>query len=354
MPGGSADHQPCGLVLAREPQIHSTAIVNGRDEQRTESQADLALSSRVPDRAHGKRLDDYLCSRFPYLDRAAWLAELGAGKVQIDGQPATAATVVRRGQQLTYLTQRTEPEVPLEIPILAADEHMLVVDKPALLPCHSDGAFIRHTLVHQLEQGHGRLRLVHRLDRETSGVVLLARSRSAHRKLDLQFRSGEVQKGYLAVVRGEVASDFLCEAPIGRSAHSAIALRRSVVPVESSGAQPARTEFELLWRGNGRSLVYCRPRSGRTHQIRVHLEHCGHPLLGDVLYGQPDTHYLQFVARVKRGEPAQRNVAGQPSRQLLHAHRLSLPHPKDGAVVAYTAPVPEEFHRWADIPDHLD
>lgn len=310
---------------------------------------ELVLRSRVPFWAAGVPLAAFLAQRFRYRDEAGWRAEIAAGRLRLDGRPTGADARLARGQRLEYRSIHREPAAPLEVPVLHGDASLLVVHKPALLPSHADGAFVRHTLVHQLSRRHGRLWLVHRLDRETSGLMVVARTRAAHRELDRQFRGGEVEKAYLAVVQGRVRADFIATGAIGPHPRSELSLRRAVLAGDAPGARPARTEVALLAAGAQHSLVRCVPRTGRTHQIRVHLHAAGHPVLGDKLYGRTDEEWLAFVRHVKAGGAPDRwgPLGDGPGRQLLHAAELAFVHPATGRRMAFAAPAPEDFSAWA-------
>jgi 23S rRNA pseudouridine1911/1915/1917 synthase len=257
--------------------------------------------------------------------------------------------VLRSGATLAWRKVHREPFAPTAVPVLFADADLLVVDKPAHLPMHADGPFVRSTLIHLLreQRQESDLGLVHRLDRETSGVCCLARTKAARRALQAAFAEGTVGKHYHAVVRGVVAAPFLCTQPIGRAPHSAIALRRAA-GADAVAAQPARTEVIPEQVGAGVTLVRCVPHTGRTHQIRVHLEAAGHAIVGDKLYGRPDADYLAFVARVKNNGDARLVPPGECDRQLLHASELTLPHPATGERCTFRAPLPASFLSWLE------
>jgi RluA family pseudouridine synthase len=288
------------------------------------------------------RLLDYLARRFRYLDAEHWRREIDAGALKLDGQRVDQETPVHAGQRLAYERRQPEPPVATDVQVVHRERGFVVVAKPAHLPVHGDGTFVRHTLVHQL----GRLlqcpvHLVHRLDRETSGLLVVACTAAARQQLETQFRAGGVDKAYLAVVDGPVRGDFVADGPIGRDPGSAITLRRAVVP----DGTPARTEVTVLRSGARHSLVRCVPRTGRTHQIRVHLCAAGHPVAGDKLYGRSDAEYLAFVRHVKAGGSPRAAAAG-PDRQLLHAAELAFRHPDGGAPLAFRAPMPDDMGAW--------
>jgi RluA family pseudouridine synthase len=310
---------------------------SNRDEDRPQS---MELRSRIPAWGDGMPLVAFLAQRFPYLTADGWQEEIRQGRISLRKAPPTPTSRVRRGDDLTWLRTTSEPEVDRDVTIVHQEADFVVVDKPAHLPCHADGPFQRNTLVYLLREQLGPVQLVHRLDRETSGLMVAARTERARAALDQQFRQGLVQKHYLAIVRGRVPANFVAEQSIGRDPASAIALRRAAVEMGSTDAQPARTEFEVLDRGQDRTLLRCIPKTGRTHQIRVHLMAHGFPILGDKLYGRSDEDYLRFVQHVKQGGSARWSPDGGPDRQLLHAASLSFAHPVTESIVRYERDMP--------------
>lgn len=314
-----------------------------------------ALQCPVPAAAPEQSLLEWLAGRFRYLDAAQWRRELEAGRVQCNGTVVGSAHRVRGGDRVAYRPARPEPSAaaahePGDVPVLFADDDLVVVDKPPHRVVHHAGAFAHATFLAQLATrfppgpGATRLEPVHRLDRETSGVLVLARTRDAARALQRQFEAGAVAKVYAAIVHGRVAPDTLVlDAPIGPAATSAIAVRRAVVAAGSPGARTARTELAVERRLAAHTVVQLHPRTGRTHQLRVHLEHAGHALVGDKLYGCSDASYLDWVAHLKaEGDPRERD--GRPVwRQLLHAQRLVCRHPRTGAELVLEAPRPADF-----------
>lgn len=314
---------------------------------RADENRPLELRSRIPNHCHGMPLADYLAQRFPYLSRTDWVDQLTAGRLSLDGQPARPDGTARGGAQLAWRKMQREPEVDRRITIVHADEQLVVIDKPAHLPMHSDGPFVTNTLIHIARERLDALslRLVHRLDRETSGLCVLARTEAVRRALADQFAHGTVTKTYAALVHGVVDRDFAVDLPIGHAAASAIDLRRSAAP-DAREPRAARTSFTVLGRAADRTLLRCVPTTGRTHQIRVHLEAVGHPVLGDKLYGRPDADYLAFVQRVKAGALPSAVPAHEPGRHLLHAAGLAFVHPGTARAVAFRADLPADFTPW--------
>jgi len=209
------------------------------------------------------------------------------------------------------------------IPILYEDDDILAVSKPEALAAiperHGPGGSLYEALC--AERGE-RLYIVHRIDKETSGLIVFARSAEAHRRLNRQFETREVEKTYLALVHGVITEDAISvDAPLRQFGSGRVA-------VDPARGKPSATEFRVLDRFGSHTLVEARPRTGRRHQIRVHLYHLGHPIAGDPLYG---------------GEATRRGFA----RMMLHAWRLELTLPS-GRLLAIEAPIPESFEAALD------
>lgn len=306
----------------------------------------LELRSRVPARHSGQTLIEFLCERFRYHDRARWIEEIAAGRIRVDGAVPSADQPLRGGATIGYSKAHVEPWVSTDVRIVHRGSGYVVVEKPPHLPMHADGPFVRNTLVHLLRSGPvPTAEIVHRLDRETSGLCVVACHREARADFERQFRAGTVRKAYLAVAIGVVAADFTADSPIGRCPRSCISLRRSAAP-DALEPRPASTSFHVLQRGPRTTLLRCEPTTGRTHQIRVHLEAAGHPLLGDVLYGRPDADYLEFVTKAKETGDGRCARPGGPDRQLLHAAELGFREPGSGRDVSFRSAAPEEFAHW--------
>ena len=281
----------------------------------------------------GRRLDVVIAGHLPSLSRSR-VAHLAAGeRVRVDGRPRKPAFRVRRGQAVEVTVPAPVPSgvrpeaLPLDVVLEDAD--LVVVNKPAGMtvhpaPGHPTGTLVNALLarVHDLAGIGGELRpgIVHRLDKDTSGLLVVAKTDAAHRGLASQFKAHTARRTYLAVVRGRVRRDEgTIAAPLGR--HPVRRLRIAVVPA----GRRAVTHYTVLERYRGATLLACRLETGRTHQIRVHLAHIGHPVLGDPVYG--------------------RARAPEIARQALHAARLEFVHPRTGRPVACTAPLPPDLAR---------
>ncbi|MBN1532400.1 MAG: RluA family pseudouridine synthase [Spirochaetes bacterium] len=312
-------------------------------------QEEITLTSTIHRADAGKRLIAFLCGRFRYHDDGEWRSRILEGKVTVNGAPAEPERPLEAGDTVAYRVVLQEPPVDGNIVILHEEETFLVAAKSGNLPTHADGNFIRHTFVYILREMlqdrglQGPVNPVNRLDRETSGCIVVSKQREAHRALTRQFEAGTVDKEYIAVVRGPVPRErFEVRGSIARDSGSSVSLRKTVVPEGHPGAKASVTEFTVLERLRGFTVLACRPRTGRTNQIRIHLEHAGHPLAGDKLYGRSDDEYLAFVhaARARRGGDLPWLEA---ERHMLHAQSISLDHPVTGDRVRFDAPLPQDM-----------
>lgn len=297
-----------------------------------------SLQSRVPAAAEGQRLAAWLAAQFAYLDEAGWRAAIDAGAVQRNGEATTADARLVAGDVVGYTPATTSDEP--EVPVLHADDDLVVVDKPAGLVVQHASSWPGRTFLRRLAQRHpptagATLEPIHRLDRSTSGVLLVARGPAAAARWTAAFTAGAVAKTYLALVQGvPTAAAWTIDAAIGPATGSAVRARQAVRPAGAPGARPATTDVEVVDRLPRHALVRLRPRTGRTHQLRVHLAHAGHPLVGDPLYGRSDADFLAWVARRRDGGQA---AAADGLRTLLHAASLA------GLGAAWSAPLPDDF-----------
>jgi len=286
----------------------------------------------------GQRIDRFISERGG-ISRGAARRALEAGGVFLEGRRCKVASRgVHPGQRIEVNLEEggraAGPAEPLDRGrLLLADADLVAVDKPAGVPAQPTLTTDRGALPELVADLVGSpVRLVHRLDRETSGVTVLARTRTAARALSEAFRVGAPEKTYLALTaRVPSPPEGRIDAPLAKDP-SRPGLRRV-----AAGGDPAATRYRTLAHGPEGALVEARPETGRTHQIRVHLAHLGAPLLGDARYGGPR----------RLGELA-------VPRVMLHARRLELPHPVTGAALSFEAPVPEDFRRVAEAVVGVD
>jgi 23S rRNA pseudouridine1911/1915/1917 synthase len=313
---------------------------------------ETTFSYRITTRFAGTSLIDFLAGRFKYRPSEEWVRMIGLGKVTVNGNTVKSGHLLKEDDIVSYFDVLREPPVDTNIQVLHEEETFLVANKPANLPSHSGGRYIRSTFIYLLrrrmaESGfQGTVHLAHRLDRETSGVIVAAKTPAAHRSLLRQFETGTVKKEYIAVARGMINQDsFEVTGFLVPDGASSISIRKKVVSDEAAGAKYSGTAFDVMERLASSTVVRCRPVTGRTNQIRVHLEHAGHPLVGDKLYGRTDDEFIAFARNVRAGDYSPLPWLETP-RHLLHASRLVINHPISGAPLAFDAPLPEDIRAF--------
>lgn len=320
----SPEHQRAETMRRREAELQRlTTPLPGKGPY------DSFRPLNVPAKFDQFPLLKMLCQWHDHLPTEYWAQECELGRLRYDGTTLSADVVVRAGMRLEHLLPGTcEPDVACDVQWIYEDEAIVVLNKPAPLPVHPCGRFNRNSLTAWLNQMYGqqKLRPAHRLDANTTGLILFSRTKEIARVVQPQFEAGTVVKSYLALVAGEVhQSEFACTAPIGAWPGSSGSRL-----VDWEDGQPARTEFQRLRKGE-HSLLECRPLSGRTNQIRVHLHALGYPIVGDPIYGP--------ASAGSGSEPtATRDLAAEP--MCLHAWKLSLVHPQLGEWVSFEAPPP--------------
>ncbi len=292
------------------------------------------LEAVVGANSAGMRLDRFLAGLCPDFSRARLQGFIRDGNATVNRSAAKPSWPLREGDAVVLTVPAETAPSPLaaqEMPlgILFEDDHLLVLDKPAGLVVHPgagnrEGTLANGLLHHcaglEIVGGTERPGIVHRLDKETSGCLVVAKTESAHRQLAAQFASREVEKTYLALVDGIPRMPHgAIDAAIGR--HT---VHRQKMAVVERG-RDALTRYRVLESRDGKALVQCQPKTGRTHQIRVHLKHLGHPVSGDPVYGR----------------------RGNFTRHMLHAWKLSFTHPAKGTGVSFAAPLPADFPDWA-------
>jgi 23S rRNA pseudouridine1911/1915/1917 synthase len=314
-------------------------------------QDSVVLTFEVARDHAGIRLDRFIQQRIPRLSRSKAQKIIRSCAFRSDGRRRLPSDIVQAGEVVLLVRERfEEPEVPLCFEVLLDDGAVLALDKPAGLPMHPTATYHKHTLSRLLRQRYAAEgayvpAIAHRLDRETSGVVLCGRTREAERSLKMSFEAHRVTKTYLAIVRGELEHDSrridLPMAPVETGLHV-------LMRVKLEGGLPARTELRVLERRPGFSLVELRPTTGRQHQLRVHLSAIGHPIVGDKLYGP--TREAPFLEYIESGmTPALHAVLGH-SRQALHAYEVAFTHPVTGALTEIRAPLAPDLQQlWASL-----
>jgi 23S rRNA pseudouridine1911/1915/1917 synthase len=293
----------------------------------------------------GKRLDHLLHQRLPEFSRSRIQRWIEDGRVLVDGRAVRASHVVRAGQVIDFEPAAPPPlrATPEEIPltVLYEDADLVAIDKRAGMIVHAGAGIHSGTLVNALLHRFGALSgvggelrpgIVHRLDKFTSGVLLVAKNDAAHRALAAQFAGREVEKVYLALVHGQVKAETgRIDKPIARDP-----VRRVRMTARLAEGRAAWSEYRVLQRLERRqshfTLLEVRIGTGRTHQIRVHLSSMGHPVVGDTLYGAPE------------------KLDGMPplGRYFLHAHRIRFHLPSSGQEITVVSSLPRELQAWMD------
>lgn len=300
-----------------------------------------ALRSEVPDSLAGMRLDQVATILFPPYSRQRIQQWITAGRLQIDGQPGQRDQAVRTGQVLTLSPDRRMQQADtaaqdLQLRLVHEDEALFVIDKPAGLVCHPAPGHSDQTLVNGLLHLDGQLRdlpragLVHRLDRDTTGLLAIARTEAAWQSLSEQLRQRRIERRYLAIVRGLPTAGGVLDKAIGR--HPRNRLRQAV----RSDGKAAETHFKIRRQFRHHTELQVQLQTGRTHQIRVHLTDAGLPLVGDRVYGRGS-------APVSGMSEAMRQAVRDFPRQALHAHSLSLQHPSSGKMLQWQSPEPQDY-----------
>jgi 23S rRNA pseudouridine1911/1915/1917 synthase len=313
----------------------------------------------------GKRLDQFLVAHLPDISRARIQHLIDQGQVRVNGKAAKASHRLRadeviavRGPVEAPALRAIAENIPLDVRY--EDDDLVVVNKPAGMMVHAgagatDDARNRGTLVNALlhrfaalSRVGGELRpgIVHRLDRETSGLLLVAKNDTAHRKLSSQFARREVKKMYLALVQGWPKNDqATIKAPIRRDS-----LHRKRMTTRGSAGREAISHYTVLRRIESYygkfALLEVRIDTGRTHQIRVHLSSLGHPVVGDKLYGA--SALLKIDPKNKKAAAGKAGTV-TPSRNFLHAARLQFAHPETGEAMAFSAPLPPELEQFMSL-----
>ena len=287
----------------------------------------------------GRRLDQVLHERLPQYSRSRIQEWIRQGLVRVDGAPSRASHLVRAGEAIGVQPApasplRASPEA-IPLAVLYEDSDLVAIDKPAGMVVHAGAGIHTGTLVNALLHRFGALSgvggalrpgIVHRLDRYTSGVLLVAKNDAAHNRLAGQFSGRQVEKTYLALVHGRVRLETgRIERPIARDP-----VRRTRMTARLAEGRAAWSEYRVLRRLERFTLLEIRIGTGRTHQIRVHLSSIGHPVAGDTLYGAPA------------------QVEGRPplGRYFLHAHRIRFHQPNTGEEVVVVSPLPRELEEW--------
>lgn len=305
----------------------------------------ISLTATIPEHLGGKRLDQVAAQLFPTYSRSRLQAWIKSGELKLEGQPAKIRAKVFGGQVLEVAAEEDNQEQYLpremDISVVYEDDSILVVNKPAGLVVHPGAGHYEDTLLNGLiyqypDLAHlPRAGIVHRLDKDTTGLMVVARTLAAQTDLVEQLQERSVSREYEAVVAGMLISGGTVDACIGR--HPTQRIKMAVTAI----GKEAITHYRVLTRFRGHTHVAVKLETGRTHQIRVHMDSIGHPLAGDPMYGGR----LRYPAGAT---PELRDALKAFPRQALHARRLGLIHPKTEEYMQWEAPLPEDFEGLLD------
>ena len=359
--------------LSEDPDLSSTPPLEGTDplpETLLSPRSTEALGPGetgehlVTDQQSGWRLDLFLAYYYPRYSRVLLRKAIQGDAVLVDGQRGKPAYRLKPGQKVTIVLPELprESPIPEEIPleILYEEEGFAVINKPADMVVHPSRGHWSGTLVGALSfqfpgslsslRGPERPGIVHRLDRDTSGVILIAKNDQAHAKLGALFQEKRIRKEYFAIVSGSLSVDRdVVDLPIG---HHPKNREKMTIARDDPEAKPATTYFEVIERFRGFSTIRALPKTGRTHQIRVHVAHLGTPVLCDKLYGGCSSITLGEIAGLRNAPKSGRTPEEETAfaeillkRQALHARRLTFLHPDTGKEISVEAPIPPDMAR---------
>lgn len=319
-------------------------------------QSEVYRCVTVPDSAVGQRIDVFLTALFDGYSRQQLKDAVQAGAAEVDGRVIRPSHKLRTGQSIRFrLPEMAKDDTigeNIELDIIYEDDGMVVVNKPAGMVVHPAKGNWTGTLTSALAYrfqslsdigGPTRPGIVHRLDRETSGVIVVAKTNAFHLHLAQQWHDREVKKEYLGITAGVLDRDRdMIDAPIGKHPFQR---EKMAIRDRHESSRPAKTFYEVLARYGRFTLVKAMPETGRTHQIRVHMEHIGCPVLCDRLYGgHSEITRSQLLGG--RAQPGEQPVL---SRHALHASRLQLRHPKTGKMIEFSAPLAPDLDRVVSI-----
>jgi 23S rRNA pseudouridine1911/1915/1917 synthase len=326
-------------------EIHGKPVPTNLHERRADAETPRTIL--VPDEYAGERLDKVMARLFPEFSRSRLQTWIDAQRVQVDGAPAKIRQPVPLGATITLIPDLLPEQLaftpePVPLDIVYEDDALVVINKPAGMVVHPAAGNWSGTLLNGLLYRYGdaaaglpRAGIVHRLDKETSGLMVVARTLEAQTVLTRQLQARTVKRRYVALVWGTMPDEGTIDAPIGRDPRD----RTRMAVVESASGKYARTHYRTIdramWNNQPVSAVHCDLDTGRTHQIRVHCAHIRHPLLGDPIYGHA------------RGKRSVQPLPDGFNRQALHAWRLGLIHPATGREISWRADVPEDIEALA-------
>jgi 23S rRNA pseudouridine955/2504/2580 synthase/23S rRNA pseudouridine1911/1915/1917 synthase len=310
------------------------------------------IQFNIPRLFAGAPLLEFLVRRFPYHDATGWDERVQQNRVQVNGRPADSAQVLVFGDLVKYLaSDLPEPRVNLDVTVVFEDADLLAVNKPANLPSHPGGRYFQHTLWAVLKT-HFQLEqpiLINRLDRETSGVTLVAKNEKAAKLLRTEFSSRRVEKKYLALVEGAFPPRVEARGLLVPDPGSPVKKKMKFIAAETALPEQASQWCETVFQGletvGPISLVEALPQTGRLHQLRAMLQSLGCPVVGDKLYGLDPEFFTRFCQDQLTAED---RVRLRLNRQALHAAKLCIQHPRTRRTLEFDAPLPADMAALLD------
>jgi len=303
------------------------------------------LSSIINTNEAGIRLDSWLSKTFPYFSRSKWQAEVTLKNVLINGKSTKPSKILCSGNVVSLITdEENEPDVNKSYSIIEENDNFTVVDKPPNISMHPTGAYYHNTLLSILQKDlNKKLYVVHRLDRETSGVTILAANVETAKNLSKQFINKTVKKEYIVAVHGEILCNMSCKGYIKFDRNSILKKKMKFIADESANLNSpdySYTEFELIKSKNGFSVLKAKPQTGRLHQIRATMLGIGYPVVGDKMYGLDESIFERKMRDAMTEDDLQTLII---SRQALHAYAISFLHPTSNNEVTFFSKIPEEI-----------
>lgn len=300
-----------------------------------------SLGGPTLDLHEGQRVDFFLAKNYPFLTRAGWQKRMDLGEVLINRREVRASYRMRRGDLVHFFhPEEVEPEVERDIRVLWQEGSVMAIFKPGNLPMHENGAYRKNTFAKLVHDHVGKeWSAVHRLDRETSGIVLCGATHAVRQKLAEDFEAKKIAKEYLLIAKGiPQKPQWTVDGPIGDLASSQIRIKKWVVP----GGLSAETGFVCeSTKSSGYSLLRAFPRTGRTNQIRIHAAFSGHWIIGDKLFHPDEAVFLDYWQTGKTTEFVIRETGHR--RCCLHAAALTFVHPESGREERIDSPLPEDM-----------
>jgi RluA family pseudouridine synthase len=286
----------------------------------------------------GLTLLDLLSTKFKYLSRESWIEEIKNKSIMVCDQETNEFYILKTNDSISFIRKNySEPEVDRKFSILYESENLLILDKPGNLPVHPAGRYKENTLLSilQLETGNSQLFVVHRLDRETSGIQILAKNSNTASVIQRDFENRNIYKEYIVYIHGNFPIHLNANGYLAKDLSSLVRKKRKFSYNNCDNSETSITDFYLLGEMKGISKVIAMPKTGRTHQIRATLNSLGYPVYGDKLYGLDEKYFLKFIEGEK--------LLNFPNRQALHAYKVKIPPSKFYPQLEITAEEPDDL-----------